>query len=283
MTDTRPNIYEFLNYRDFVKSMYEFKKNQAATFSYRTFSRLAGFKSSNFIKLIIDGKRNLSTEGIYKFAKALKLNKDETGFFEALVLFDQAKTVDEKNRHYARIAQSKSYNHYKPLEANQYRFFSNWYFVALRELIQLSNFCEDPNWINKKLGMHLPTEEIKVALQNLIDLDLIYRDKDNKLKQRDGKISTSPDLANLAVHNFHKEMIRKASDSLEKSSTADRDISTLTVSLNEKQFQQIKERINQFRKEIHALSEKDKNKTEAVYQVNFQLFNLTEVPWNSKK
>lgn len=283
MSRTRPNIYEYLSYRDFVKDMYHFKKNQDATFSHRNFSRLAGFKSSNFLKLIMDGKRNLSTQGIYKFAKALKLTKTEMGFFETLVLFNQAKTTDEKNHHYARIAQSKSYNHYKPLEATQYRFFSNWYFVAMRELIQLSEFSEDPRWINKKLGLNLPEHEIKTAIQTLIDLDLIHRDDRNQLKQRDGKISTPPDLANLAVHNFHKEMMKKASDSLEKSRTVDRDISTLTVSLNQEQFGQIKERINQFRKEIHALAEKNKNSAEAVYQVNFQLFNLTEVPWNSKK
>lgn len=281
MKTEKPNLYEYLDYRDFIKDTYHAKKTCGRGFSYRTFSRLAGFRSSNFIKLIVEGKRNLSHEGIHKIAKALKLNKSETNFFEALVLFDQSKNIDEKNRYYARIAQSKSYNHYKPLEASQYEFFSNWYFVAMRELIQLKNFKEDAKWINQKLQLSLSDDEIKKAIQTLIDLKLVSRGPDNKLKQTDEKISTSPDIASLTVHNFHKTMIRKAESSLESSSTADRDVSALTVSLNEKQFTQLKERMNQFRREIHDIAEQSED-ADAVYQINFQLFNLSEVMWRKK-
>jgi len=278
MSREQPNIYEYLNYREFVKDMYHFKKNGGNGFSYRTFSRLAGFRSSNFIKLIMDGDRNLSLEGIQKFSKAFKLNKAQKNFFETLVLFNQAKNIDDKNRYYGRIAQTKCYNEVKQLEANQYQYFSNWYYVALRELVALENFREDPNWINKKLGINLSDDEIKKAIQVLFELKLVKRNKNKKLEQSDHKITTSPDIAHLAVLNFHKEMLTKASDSLEQSRTVDRDISALTVSLSKKQFDQIKERINQFRSEIHAIASEN-DQAHAVYQVNFQLFNLSEVTW----
>lgn len=275
----RPNIFEHLDYRNFLKDMYLFKKQTSKGFSYRTFSRLAGFKSSNFYKLIVDGKRNLSGEAISRFAKGLGLTRSEVNFFEALVLFNQALSAEEKNRYYERIAHSKSYNHVKQLENHQYDYFSNWYYVALRELVLLPGFREDPQWINRKLKTKLSEDEIKKAVQVLLDLKLIHRDEYNRLKQTDEKIVTVPEIASLVALNFHKEMIQKANDSLEQTKTAHRDISALTVTLSKKQFDQIRDRLQQFRREVHAIAMEEKN-PDAVYQVNFQLFNLSEVPWN---
>ncbi|QQR81755.1 MAG: TIGR02147 family protein [Deltaproteobacteria bacterium] len=132
MMTTRPHIFEYLNYRTFLRDLFQFKKDEKLGFSFRTFSRLAGLKSSNFLKLIIDGKRNLSADAIHKFAKAFKLTKEETQFFETLVHFDQAQSVEEKNFYYERVMRSKSYQDVRPLDASQYTYFSNWHFVALR-------------------------------------------------------------------------------------------------------------------------------------------------------
>lgn len=281
--DGRPNIYQYLDYRRFLTDLFLYKKETKETsvgFSHRTFSRLAGFKSSNFLKLVLDGARNLSVEGMQKFAKAFGLNKSETNFFEALVLFNQAGPSEEKNRYYERIAQSKSYNQVKQIESNQYAYFSNWYYVALRELVKLKDFREDPQWINRKLKTSLSPEEIKKTISVLLNLKLLARNENKRLIQTDEKIVTAPEIASLIALNYHKEMIRRAGDSLEKSKTAHRDVSALTVSVSKKQFDKIQERLHQFRREIHALASEEKN-PDTVYQLNLQFFNLSEVPWNS--
>lgn len=274
----RPNIHEYLNYRDFLKSMYVFRKRENPRFSFRFFSRAAGFRSSNFLKLVMDGKRNLSLEAVHKFSSALKLTKEESGFFESLVLFNQAENAEEKNYYYGRIAQSKRYTDSKPLDVSQYAYFSNWHFVAMRELVLLDDFQEDPKWINRKLKTRLHPEEIAKAFKILIALNLLRRDHENRLRQTVEKIVTTPEMGSLAVVNFHREMLSKASDALEKSATVHRDISALTVSISKKQFERIRDRIAQFRAEIHAIASEEAHR-EAVYQLNFQLFNLTEVPW----
>lgn len=274
----RPNIYEYLDYRNFLRDLYAFKKQENPGFSFRSFSRSAGLRSSNFLKLVMDGKRNLSTETIHRFAGAFKLTKEEVNFFETLVLFNQAGGAEEKNRHYERIAQSKRYADIKPLEVHQYAYFSNWHFVALRELVLLKDFREEPQWINKKLGTKLHPEEIKRAIQILLDLKLLRRDNHDRLCQTVEKISTTPEMGSLALINFHRAMLAKASDSLEKSRTAHRNVSALTVAVSRRQFDHIQERIDQFRREIHAIASEG-DEREVVYQVNFQLFNLSEVPW----
>lgn len=273
------NIYEYLDYRSFLKNMYSLKKQENPNFSFRSFSRVAGLKSSNFLKLVMDGKRNLSTDTIQKFAGAFKLTKEETNFFETMVLFNQSISTAEKNRYYDKITQSKHYLDTKPLEANQYVYFSSWHFVALRELVLLKDFQEDPQWINQKLQIKLNPVEIKRAFRILLELKLLERDDSQRLTQTAEKIAVTPEMGSLALVNYHREMLRKASDSLEKSQTSHRDISALTIAISKKKFDQIQERIKQFRAELHALAVDDDDDRSAVYQVNFQLFNLSEVPW----
>ncbi len=281
MMTTRPNIFEYLNYRQYLRDLFQFKKSEkASAFSFRTFSRLAGLKSSNFLKLVMDGKRNVSGEAIHKFAKAFKLTKEETHFFESLVQFEQAANAEEKNFYYDRILKSKSYNDVRLLEAHQYTYFSNWHFVAIRELVTLKGFQEDPVWINKRLGTKLHAEEVKKAIHILLTLGLLKRDEKGRLSQTVEKITTSPEMGMLALINFHREMLRKASESLEKHWSSQRDISALTVSVSKKQYDKIRERLNQVRREIHAMTEEGDNK-EVIYQINLQLFPLSEVVWES--
>lgn len=92
-------IYEYNDYRAFLRDRFSALKKQNPMFSYRAFNRLAGLKNSGFLKLVIDGQKNLGQTGIWKMARGFKLTEDEARYFAALVHFNQAKEIDEKN-HY---------------------------------------------------------------------------------------------------------------------------------------------------------------------------------------
>lgn len=83
------NIFEFSDSRLFIKRCYEARKAANPSFSYRTFSSLMRANSPNFIKLIIDGKRNLTVPNIYRLSTALGLNLPETKYLFALVHYTQ--------------------------------------------------------------------------------------------------------------------------------------------------------------------------------------------------
>jgi len=89
------------------------------------------------------------------------------------------------------------------------------------------------------------------------------------------------EVASLAIANYHRGMILRASDSLEKTPGEKRDISSLTVALNKKKFEETKRRIQEFRRELNVLLSEEKE-PDSVYQINFQIFNLSEVSWSKK-
>jgi hypothetical protein len=53
----RPSIFQYSDYRAFLRDHFAYMKATNASYSFRTFSRLAGFNSPNFLQLVYDGKR----------------------------------------------------------------------------------------------------------------------------------------------------------------------------------------------------------------------------------
>ena len=89
-------VFSYSDYRSFLKDFYEFQK-QRREYSYKAFSIEAGLKSPNYLKLVIDGAKNLTLENIHNFAKALKLSWEETHYFEVLVNCNQAKSQEVRS------------------------------------------------------------------------------------------------------------------------------------------------------------------------------------------
>ncbi len=52
-----PNIFNYMDYREFLEDFYDEQKSANKAFSYQYFANKAGFKSKSFIKLVIDGKK----------------------------------------------------------------------------------------------------------------------------------------------------------------------------------------------------------------------------------
>lgn len=97
-----PAIGAYTDYRHYLRDFYEYKRQLSRKdlrpYSYATFAAGADIKSPNYLKLIIDGQRNLSREMAVKFSKALALSKEELEEFLALVDFTQATEPLERNR-----------------------------------------------------------------------------------------------------------------------------------------------------------------------------------------
>jgi hypothetical protein len=95
------DVFAYLDYRAFLRDYYQARKAAGRGFSYRSFSRRAGLKSPNYLKLVVDGARNLSTDMAARFAAACGLLDDEQCYFVDLVAFCQAPSAVDRNRCYA--------------------------------------------------------------------------------------------------------------------------------------------------------------------------------------
>ncbi len=268
------DIFTYLDYRAYLKDSFEELKTRRESFSHRAFAKMAGFSSSNFPMLVMQGKRNLSTEGIQKVATALKLKKSESEFFEHLVRFNQAGTDKERNFYYSRIASNRRYVSARPLEKEQFDYYSKWYIPAIREMILLKDFNEDPAWIASRLNPRISPREAEEALKLLLDLGLVVRDQSGKLMQQDCHITSGDDVASLAMANFQREMIERAAKSIETTPADKREIGSVTFAISKDKLAEAKTMMREFRSKLAGFLAEE-SAADEVYQFNFQLFNLS--------
>lgn len=271
----QPDIFSFSDYRLFLKEAYGFLKETQASFSFRYFAKLAGFKSPNFLQLVMEGKRNLTSDSIPKFAQALSLNKQQTDYFSNLVLFNQAQDDEAKNLYYKKITHNRRYRELRQLENDQFQLYSHWYNLAIRELVTQKNFREDPVWIAQQLVPKISEKEAAEGLALLLKLKLLQRNPRGQLVQADPTLSSGAEVKSLAVANFHRAMLKKAAQAITIIPASERDISAVTIGVNRASLPQLKEKINQFRKELLATLGNSEIPAEQVYQLSIQLFPLT--------
>lgn len=271
----KPVVFEYNNYRKYLSDLYSYLKGTKGYFSYRYFSRMAGFRSPNFLKLVIDGHRNLSGESIEKFIKALKLPNAEATFFRNLVLVHQANTVEEKKYFTEQLLKSKFYKKLHPLSEIQYSYYNHWHMIPIRELAGLKTFREDPHWIANQLLPEISPSQAKTALKDLEKLGLLKKNENEKLVPTQKHVSTGDEVVSASVANYHKTMIGMGAKAIDLFPEHKRDISAVTLTLSQKGFSEIKTLIQRFRKELLEISDQD-SCADTVYQINFQFFPLTK-------
>ena len=271
----RPNIFNYLDYRSYLRDMFAYYKEKDSKFSYRYFSGKAGFASPNFIQLVITGKRNLTTDSLSKIAKGFGLKKKERDFLENMVFMNQAKNHDDKNHYYHRLMTDRGVTGVRHLEKASYDYFSTWYFPVIREVVLFGEGRLTAEDIAKLLNPPITVAQANKALAVLVALKLIVKNKDGRWEATDKAVTTGPEVTSLVVANFHREMIALAREAIERFPREERDISALTLSVNADSIAELKKRIAEFRKELlqFACNEQGSNH---VVQVNFQLFPVTK-------
>lgn len=271
-----PDIFAYVDYREYLRDAYEALKAGQRGFSYRAFARKAGMSSPNFLKLVIDGTRNLGTSSVGQFAKALDLGTRETEFFRELVLFNQATTAADKNERYERLGKYRKHRRVHKLDRDMFKYLSRWYYPAIRELVNCAGFQEDPGWIAAHIQPRITSAQAKEALDILLDLKLLVRDKAGSIQQGQTLVSTGPEVRSLAVGNFHRQMMEQAASSIETIDREHREISGVTVALSAEGFALFKQKIHELRAQLLELSAQETS-PKRVVQFNFQAFPLAFV------
>jgi uncharacterized protein (TIGR02147 family) len=268
------NAFEYLDYRAFLRDLYAQKKVAKAGFSHRAFSRRAGLRSTNYLVLVMAGKRNLTADGAQRFARGFGLGREESDYFCELVLFNQAKTADERSRVYERLGRFRKFRGAHKLAVAQGEYHATWYLPAIRELAAREDFRNDPAWIARTLIPPITATEAKRALARLVELGLLVPSADGRLRRQTELVTTGSGPLGHHVVNYHRAMMARASEAIDRVPREEREISSVTLCVSHDVLLRLKERIRDFRRELLQLAELEGN-PERVVQINFQLFPLS--------
>ena len=276
MTDWKPNIFEFLDYRAYLQAYYDAAKENLPAFSYRYFARRAGLSSPSFLRHVMRGERNIGNTA-ENFARALELNEEETRFFTLLVEFDQAESEREANQAYEKLAASRRFRSARRIDHAMFDYLSHWYYPVIREMVAREDFREDAAWIASQLMPSIEPEQAEEALDVLLELGLLVRDEDGGLHRGESSVTTGHEVRSLAIANYHRQMLGRAGESIELIPREYRDLGAMTVCISPATIRELKKRVHEFRELLFEICERDESQ-EVVFQINTQLFPLSKLP-----
>tara|TARA_B110001454_G_scaffold28073_1_gene27441 strand:+ start:33019 stop:33852 length:834 start_codon:yes stop_codon:yes gene_type:complete len=259
---------------EFLRGCLTEKIQKNSRYSSRAFARDIGV-SPAFVSMLLAGKKKLSLDRAKKIVIALDMSERQSSqFLRAVALSslpsDSHSSEDLENLLFNRRERKDIY----AMEVDQFKFFSNWYNVAILDLTTCSNFQSDINWIANRL--QISPIVVQDATDRLLRLGLLKKEK-GILKKTNKHIAIPTSAPASTIRNFHQQMIEKAKDHLNSQEASDfirRDISSITFSIDARKVEEAKKLINDFKNQMaDFLTEGQCND---VYQMNIQFFPLTK-------
>ncbi len=275
------DIFQYLDYRLFLKDFCESQKASKPSFSQRAFARSAGIPlaSSSFLPAVITGKRNLSANYRLKFTKALRLNPQEAAFFDLLVQFNQAKTMAAKNQYFSRLSKFRNSKAEVVLEG-QYRFYSSWYFSAVWNYFGINKREKNPREIARHIFPAIGEEEVREAIALLLDLGLIKK-LANGFTVTHNHITTEKEVQAMVTRRYVRTLTEMAMEVFEAVPAPNRQYSAMMFSVSKKGFDTVKHRIRSFHEELREILENDQDE-DRICTLATLLYPNTQIPSESR-
>jgi uncharacterized protein (TIGR02147 family) len=266
-------ITEYQDYRKYMLDYFDWRKRSSA-FSWREFSKIAGFSSPSYLKLVCDGKSSLSRVGVPLVAAAMGLNEFECEYFKLMVEFTNAKDDDKKKEAFLKMKGLASEQHARVLNADAFDYYESAVNSVVRELAPLMPGAL-PGEISKKIKHTFTAQQVRDSLKLLVKLNLLKALGENVYEQTDKVITGTGEALKLAIRSMNAQMIDLAREAIEKIAPGERNISGVTIGVDEATVIRLSEEVDRFRKQVIAIAGESK-KINQVYRLNLQLFPLSE-------
>lgn len=273
-TGQLPDPYGYLSYRRYLDDWYAARKEADRRFSHRLFMRKAGASSPSLFNEVVSGKRNLSSPMTDGFVKALGISGSAATFFRDLVVLDQAPTEAERNAAWARIAAHRRFRSARSIEGAAFACLSSWYIPATHQLASRADFRPDPEWIARALEPRIPVAQAREALEILTALGMLV-ERDGRWTVADPSVATAHQVQGLAVNNYHRQMLERATGAIEGVRSTERHLIGVTVAVPEALIPLLKHELDRFQEHLLHLCDERAASAERVYQVELCLFPLS--------
>ena len=233
-----------------------------------------GLKDTSSITKIVQGSRHPGAAITEALIKHFRFNSKDAQYFRDLVHLHKIKQdprlsvllLEKMGKQFPNAA-------LRILDDKAFAIISNWYCTAIREMVKLNEFFEDPEWISKKLYFKVTPKEAKQAMDLLLAAELLSRDAQGRLKVTQGRFKTQNDYASEAIKRYHESMLENAKQAIRLIAVEDREFSASVITMNAANILKAKELIREFKDQFAQLMEEESG--DGTYQIQLQFFPLT--------
>ena len=269
------DLFDHQDAVSYLKAVFDHVKSLRRAYNLKSFSKDLGFGDNNTMAQVHSGHRSLSEKAAERISDHIGLNRPENKFFLTLVELRQLRNQNSKEEKMALMLELQSRHSKKYADVKELDFFNDWHHAVVFELLdtQQSRSAEE---ICLKFAMPIEVAEVNQSLELLMELNLAREEppSSGRFIKTKKDFSAGKAVPGMAIVRFHQEMMNLAKASLTNTPPQQRDISSVTIAVDEKTVARIKEDIRLFRQYLLFLGSQLEN-PEKVMQVNVQLFPIS--------
>ncbi len=263
------NIYEYDDFRLYLKDRYEEKCRADPSYTYRKFAAEAGFTNPGFLNDVIKGRRKLSQDATQKMIKVFDMSETEAEFFRLLVAYRQAKNEERRQEIYRKILFRRNRSSFARLNPALNRYYQDFRYPLIRTAIMAFDFRGDYEALGRFTIPPIPSLLVRKYVRDLCEWGLVTQQTDGRYVVTD-RVVEPPEKLRDQVKQINREWIVQALDALMKLPPDKRHISSMLISVSKETADLIRSRIETFREEMWKLVESDAGKAEKVMLLNIQ-------------
>ena len=231
------SIRQYKDYRKYIRDYYTWEKKHSS-FSWREFSRRAKITSPNFLKLVSEGKSQLSTPSAERVADAMDLAGFEKSFFQNLVIYNQSKDTKKGKVAHEKLQVIAKENAVRKMDVGYQNFYSTWLHAVVRELACAT---EKPSVesIAKCCRLVVSPAEVADSIGYLLRSGLLKSNGRGGYRQTEKIVEGDEQGIPAALRAMNSQMARFAEQALDDVPPEWRKITDITMGLSQQSYTKV--------------------------------------------
>jgi len=270
----KPNIFDYNDYRIYLKDRYNYLHNQDKKFSKSYICKELGLPNSrSYFQDVLNGKY-VSPLKVPLFIRVFNLDEKEAHFFRALVNYNQA--VDDPQERESLFEQLIALNQTpkSTISSKEYAYYKDWYNSVVRAVLNIVDFKSEGNYLKlaRQVFPAITEAQAHSSVNLLLELGLIKENGSGFLKPTEKVISTGAYAQNEVIKQYQLKSLAISREAILKNQKEPQRVITKTISVSKEGYQRVLKNIEKCNSEINSIVHKDEDPADRVYQLNIVLF-----------
>ena len=267
------SIFEYQDYREFLKDAYEKRKAENSAFSYQFFGSRIDLVASH-ISMMFDGERHLPVRCVPAVKKLFGLKGREATYFDLIFSMARTRSAKAKEELLEKAAKLRDVR-LRQIQEKELEYFKDWWTVVIRSFTEVTRGRVNEKEIARSMLPEVSEEDVRRSLKLLLDLGFLNKASSGRVTLADPHLTICGAEKAQVIRKFQSKVMEMGAKSLEMVSPEERDVSTLTMAIDQGAFEDIREIVRECRRQIQ-LRISECESPDRVMQLNFAFFPVAK-------
>jgi len=263
-------------YYEILKTEWSKRLSRNPRYSLRAFARDLGWSPSTLSE-VLNGKKGLSPKAAQEASIRLGLSEKDRLHFVTLVQSQCGRSENKKQNAREKLKELQAaWQGSTILAVDAFQLVSDWYPMAILELIRMPVFKQDVKTYARELGINVV--QVEDALIRLERLEIISKNSKGKWIVEKDTVLSSDGIPSEGIKKFHEQILKRAIDALYMMPVPERDFISFVMAIRSCDLPKMRKKVRNFIEELnnsYSINPQFTDELDQIVTVSNQIIPLT--------